>query len=230
MSAVFGYEKCEIIRLIHNSKEIQSCCAALADATASPAQVASAESQIFVSMYEGKPSNTLNSLRYINYIQYTATSTKKLQPRKLPPTEKSALFHSLHLHLQAMIWKTLGHCQIDPCSWVCEMKSGTLVPVLINLDPAPEKLLSFVHCKCKIPSKSPCRTNICFCWKHGFTCITFSNCRDTDCNISLALQEEDEQKDDSNLFEHLFCVIYIFLFAIFGGGIGNISILVCGIL
>lgn len=68
-----------IIRFICKSKEIQSCCAALADATASPAEVASAESKNLVKMYGGRPDDTLNSHRFIKYMEY-ATSTKELQP------------------------------------------------------------------------------------------------------------------------------------------------------
>lgn len=110
------------------------------------------------------------------------------------------------------------------------MRNGTLVLVLTALDPVPEKLLRFMCCKCKILYKSLCSTNICSFQKHGLMCVTAcSDCKDTDCNnISLAQQEDDKWEDDVNLFE-LYQAIYIVLFSIFGGGVGNISILICSI-
>ena len=75
----------------------------LADDAASCSQIASVGSQIFVKMYDGKPSDNLDYLRYIKYMGYIATSTKTLQPERLPPTVRAAFFHSLHVHLKVMI-------------------------------------------------------------------------------------------------------------------------------
>ena len=78
-------------------------------------------------------------------MEYAATSTKTLQPERLCPTERATFFHSLRVHLQVMIWKSLGQCQYDTCSWGWEMKNGVLAPVMTDLDPAPEELLKFVR-------------------------------------------------------------------------------------
>ena len=53
--------------------------------------VASAGSQIFVKMYGGKPSNNLDYLRYIKNVEYAATLTKTLQPKRHPPTERAGV-------------------------------------------------------------------------------------------------------------------------------------------
>ncbi|CAE1259252.1 unnamed protein product [Acanthosepion pharaonis] len=66
---VFVRVECEIITLIHKSKEIHTSCATLADATASPVQVTSVGSQILVNMYGGKPGDTPDFLRYIKYTE-----------------------------------------------------------------------------------------------------------------------------------------------------------------
>lgn len=80
----FGHGKCEIIRLIHKSKEIQSCFATLVDATVSPAKVASAGSQIFANMYGGKLVDTLNSLRCIKYMIQHRQRSHSLKDRLVP--------------------------------------------------------------------------------------------------------------------------------------------------
>ena len=36
------------------------------------------------------------------------------------------------------------------------MKNGVSAPAMTDLDPAPDELLKFVRCKCKVKSKSPC--------------------------------------------------------------------------
>ena len=83
--------------------------------------------------------------------------------QRLSPTERAAFFHSLRVYLQVMISKSLGQCQYDPCSLGWEMKNGVLAPVMTDLNPAPEELLEFVQCKCKVTSMSPCSTNLCCC-------------------------------------------------------------------
>ena len=85
------------------------------------------------------------------------------------------------------------------------MKNGVLAPVMTDLNPAPEELLKFVRCKCKVTSKSPCTTKLRSCLKHGFTCVTAcSGCHGTECrNVNEATPDEEEWEDDANLFERL---------------------------
>ena len=157
-------------------------------------------------MYGGKPSDNLDYLRYIKYMEYAATSTKTLQPELLPPTERASFFHSLRVHLQVMIWSSLGQFQYDPCGWGWEMKNGVLAPVMTDLDHAPKELLKFVRCKCKVMSKSPCSTKLCSCLKHEPICATAgSGCRGTECsNVSEAIPDEEEWEENANLLDRLF--------------------------
>ena len=48
----------------------------------------------------------LRYLRYLNYMKMAA-SASKINPSKLPPTERAAWFHSLRTYLQVWGWKTL---------------------------------------------------------------------------------------------------------------------------
>ena len=170
-------------------------------------------------MYARKHSANLDYLRYVKYMEYAATSTKTLQPERLPPTERAAFVHSIHVHLLVMIWKSLGQCQYDPYSWGWEMKNDVLTPVMADLNPKPEELLKFLRCKCKFTSKSPGSINLCSCLKYRVTCVTAcSGCCGTKCsNVSKAKPDEEEWEEDANLFEHLFWIVsqgihYLFVF------------------
>lgn len=156
-SAVFSRGKCEIIKLIHKAKEIQSSCSTSADTTPSPAQLVSVLLRIFVKMYGEKPDDTLDSLRYIKYTESAATSTKMLQPERLLSSEFSGLFYSLRVHLQVLIWNILCYCQLFPWSWGWEMRNGILSLVF------SKELIKFLRCKFKILCKIPCSTSICSC-------------------------------------------------------------------
>ena len=59
----------------------------------------------------------LEKVRYQNYMKMVASATK-INPSKLPPSRRSAWFHSLRTYLQVMEWKTLKMgLQLDPTNW-----------------------------------------------------------------------------------------------------------------
>ena len=66
-----------------------------------------------------------------------------------------------------MLWKKVTHedLQLDPEQWSWKLDGTTLTPVMTGIAAAPETLLKFVRCKCKLSSRNPCGTNICFCQK-----------------------------------------------------------------
>jgi len=53
---------------------------------------------------------------------------------------------------------------------------------MTDLEPAPESLLKFVGCKCKLSATNPCDSNTCSCRKHGLKCVTAcGDCRRESC-------------------------------------------------
>ena len=59
-------------------------------------------------MYEANAQDTLTSLRYARYMQMVAKGSA-IEPQRLPPTERAAYFHSLHVHLQVGRWRTINN-------------------------------------------------------------------------------------------------------------------------
>ena len=88
---------------------------------------------------------------------------------------------------------------MDPKQWGWKLDGTVLVPVMTDLDPAPESLLKFVRCKCKLSSKNPCGSNICSCRKNGLKCITAcGDCRGESCKNAEEVIPDLEE--DENIF------------------------------
>ena len=114
-SAVFGQGKCRILKLAQKSQEVRQWCAVFAQEDATRDAVGEAGERIFNSMYGVKPDYSLTKLRHARYREIAATNSSVLRPERLPPTERAAFQHSLRVHLQVMIWKSLNVVHMEPC-------------------------------------------------------------------------------------------------------------------
>lgn len=120
--------------------------------------------------------------RYNKFLDEVSSSKSGLTPEKLPPTERSARFHSLRVHLQIVIWQTLDTAMLEPKDWGWKENRTTLSPILTDDIVAPEKLLKYIRCKCKLSSKKPCGGNTCSCRKNGLSCVAAcGDCRGENC-------------------------------------------------
>ena len=143
----------------------------------------------------GKKEESLRNLRYYKYMDMVASNSTSLDPQKLPPTERAAFYHSLRVYLQIMLWKRLlnEHDDLDPQQWGWRLDRDVLRPIMTNLDAAPDSLLKFVRCKCKLSSKNPCGTNTCSCRKNGLKCVTAcGDYRGENCENSEEVEENDD--------------------------------------
>ncbi len=70
-----------------------------------------------------------------------------------------------------MIWKNLS-VDIDPTKWGWKLDGKSLQPLMTDLEPAPEFIIKFIRCKCKLSARSPCSSNVCSCRKHGLKCVS----------------------------------------------------------
>ena len=92
-----------------------------------------------------------------------ATNSMKIDPHRLPPTERAAYFHSLRVHHQIRVWKSLDTCADNPEEWGWKKSTNMLLPVMTDKEAAPENILIIVRSKCKMSSKNVCGTNIWSC-------------------------------------------------------------------
>ena len=66
-------------------------------------------------------------LRYVKFLEMVSSS-KAIDPQKLPPTERAAFYHSLRVHLQVTLWKKLTHedLKLEPEQWGWKLDGTTL--------------------------------------------------------------------------------------------------------
>ena len=72
------------------------------DKTASKEVIGNAGSDMFTLLYGGKLGDELASLRHRNYMRMAAAASS-LNPSKLPPTKRTAYFHSICVKLQVNV-------------------------------------------------------------------------------------------------------------------------------
>ena len=179
ISTTFGQGK--VVKKLKQSKDVQMIAELMMDCNATVEQVGEVGVRLFVIVFGGKQSDSLNTLRYAKYMEMVA-SAKNIDPQKLPPTARAAHYHSLRVHLQVILWKELTTDSLDPLIWGWKLDSSKLQPIMTDLEPAPESLLKFVCCKCKLSTANPCGSNTCSCCKHGLKCVTAcDDCRGESC-------------------------------------------------
>ena len=120
----------------------------LAEAFNSPSATAEENStageQVLVTIYNGKPGETLDFVRYKRFCEKMARNTSHIQPQTLPPTSAAAKFHSLRVYFQVQQWKGTGDGLLPEEWWWRESEDEILVPVTTDLLPAPHDLLRII--------------------------------------------------------------------------------------
>ena len=101
-SATFGHGKANLLKKIQVSEEVQQIAHLMGDYSVTPEEVGRAGIHLFLILFGGKDGDSLNSLRYVKFLEMVSAS-KVVDPHMLPPTERAAHFHSLRVHLQVML-------------------------------------------------------------------------------------------------------------------------------
>ena len=130
-SATFGQGKATLLKKIKESQEIQQISCLMSDPKATKEEIGSAGIRLFVHLYGGKLTDSLNSLRYAKFMEM-ASCRKTLEPERLPPTERAALFHSLRVHHQIIVWKELSSEVLDPLQWGWKFDGKILIQFLLQ--------------------------------------------------------------------------------------------------
>ena len=98
------------MKKLKQSKDVQMIAELMMDHNATVEQVGEVGVQLFVIVFGGKQSDSLNTLRYMEMV----ASAKNIDPQELPPTATAAHHYSLHVHLQVILWKELTTDSLDP--------------------------------------------------------------------------------------------------------------------
>ena len=189
-SQPYGIGKGNSLKKFRDCKDFRDLAETFDSPSATTEEIATAGEQVLVRMYNGKPGETLDYVRYKCFCAKVARNTSHIQPKTLPPTSAAAKFHSLRVYHQVQQWKGEGD-NLLPEEWGWKESEGILVPVTTDLLPAPDDLLCIIRCNCR----TDCGTMRCSCKKHGIACsIVCGNCKGSGCMNSTP--NEDDSDDD----------------------------------
>ena len=158
-------------------------------AESSKQEIRKAGEEVAGLLYGGAPHEGINILRWRKFVSKTSTGTSCVQIHTLPPTAEALYQHSLRVFFQCQEW--LGRT-LDAIDYGWKVKVDKLFPVFTTAAPAPQELLTVIHCNCK----QHCDTMRCSCRKNGLLCsIACGECHGVNCtnaeDISVCdLQEE----------------------------------------
>ncbi|KAJ8880744.1 hypothetical protein PR048_017214 [Dryococelus australis] len=162
------YPRC-IQKLLNGDRVLHSCASAFILPGKNPAGILSLGSQAMAVIFGGNSTSSLAALHY-------QTLTERL-----PPTESSTKFH------HTIIWMSMAR-EINPVNWGLKLDGEELVPVICDMNAAPETLLKIIHCNCK----SDCSSNRCSCRAYGLPCsYVCGSCQVTHCDNQLSDELED---------------------------------------
>lgn len=201
-SAIYGMGKGTIFSKISNDKTgvLRTNCLVLQQQDATDDEVCAAGTQLVVSLYGGKLGDRLTDLRYDTYCKISLS--RRFQPERLPPSESATHMHVRRVHLQAVIWSTLGTTDIRATKWGWQLHQNSLSPIKSLNDVAPPSILKFVRCSCH----GNCSSSMCSCRKNGLLCVSAcGNCHGTNCtNAAVNMDVEtdsDSEPDPDNVVE-----------------------------
>lgn len=149
--------------------------------------IINAGEQIISFLYGGVPLEGLDVLRYKKFANRVLTSKEVIQVHTLPPTTEAATYHSLRTYLQVQTWIEGKELNASDFGWF--VANGRLMPIKTKKYPAPQRLLSIIHCKCK----TNCETRRCTCKKHGLECNeACGECRGQSCSNCVRIDMETD--------------------------------------
>lgn len=96
-------------------------------------EIVKAGEQVIVCLYNWKPEEGLDGLRFRRYCEMVSTSTFQIQPQSLPPTSAAASYHSMRVYHQFIQWKGKEkQVTAEERGWRLN-DDGQLVPIMTQL-------------------------------------------------------------------------------------------------
>jgi len=146
-SGIYGMGKKLSSSKIKSTSQFQDQAKVFMSQGASKDDIITAGERALVCLYSGDPQHGISVPRYEQFCAKAATSTMPVQPGALPPTSASVKYHSLRVYHQ--IQERLG-VELSSLDWGWKISgTGKLLPIMTDLQPAPQKILEAVHCGCK---------------------------------------------------------------------------------
>lgn len=186
ISAFKGKGKVKPLELLLKNDEFVQCFAMLGTDWETPEALMAVVERFVCAMYGQKDCALVNVARF-NLFRFTCRSDQFLPPNK----------DCLENHLKRANYQAAVHRRcLLPCinapspvghGW--DVKDDNLVFVWMANDPAPQKVLKTVHCKCP---KSGCK-GTCSCSRSGLPCTDLCQCLSEICNNRKIADQTDHE-------------------------------------
>ena len=100
---------------------------------ASKEEIVKAGEQVIVCLYNWKPEEGLDGLRFRRYCEKVFIGNSQIQPQSLPPTSAAASYHSMRVYHQFIQWKDKEK-QVAAEAWGWRLNDdGQQVPIMTQL-------------------------------------------------------------------------------------------------
>lgn len=166
--------------------EFRSIAVIFASKSSTVPEIVEAGNKALTILYNGRPGESLDTLRYKQFSKKVATKKSAVLVNSLSPTTAAAKYHILRVYFQTQQW--LGNENLNPEEFGWK-KSNRFKPITTDMDPAPPELLKKIRCQCK----GSCVNLRCSCFKNKTKCSAACGvCHGTDClNINAPDEAED---------------------------------------
>lgn len=99
--------------------------------------IAEAGERVFVMLYNGRQTDSLDSLRLVRYHQKLSCGNMQVQAKVLPPTSSADRYNSYRVYFQVQEWANLGEVSVLlPEDWGWEFRQSQLMPVTTDISAA----------------------------------------------------------------------------------------------
>ena len=195
-SRIFGIGKKAVFhKLLKSDPVMNSCASTFILGNNSSDDISDLGEGLMISLFGGKPDDTLLSLRLVAFSKKVASAKAFVTPERLPPTSPATSFHSQRVYFQTMVWMGMAN-EMNPIEWGWKMESDELIPVMTDKNAAPDKILKVIHCNCS----GGCKSAQCSCRRYGLPCTAACGpCKVDNCDNPNNTQEvdtEEEEEDD----------------------------------
>ena len=114
-SRIFGIGKPSALSVLKKSPIFCRAAERFRDATSRKTDITAAGEIALVALYGGSEDQSLNDLRHIHFCKKVSSSSSFVEPRILPPTSASAMYHSFRVYYQIQMWN--GRTDLDAKEW-----------------------------------------------------------------------------------------------------------------
>ena len=147
LPAFLGSGKVCIAQNVREDSVLQSYAMVFFTPKQDPAVIVSTGCKSMIALFNAKPGDSLRDLRYNILCKKVCAAKSFVTPETLPPTVSATKFHSLRSYLQVMLWMDMAD-GMEVTEWGWDLQGNSLIPVMMDTNPAPEAILKMIHCNC----------------------------------------------------------------------------------